>query len=302
MRIEGKMKRDNFVELSDDYYRIEKIIHYIEKHYQEQPDLGELASVVNLSEFHFQRMFRRWVGVSPKRFLQYITKEYAKAMLEERSGLLETTYQTGLSSPGRLHDLFITCEATTPGEYRRRGEGLSIRFGIHPSPFGNCLLALTDRGICGMVFLPEANYAGVVDQWLRRWKNATIREDVPETGQFIERVFSEEDTSVNSPLPVYLQGTNFQIKVWEALIMIPTGSVINYQDIAYRIGVPGAARAVGNAISSNALPVIIPCHRVIRKSGMIGKYRWGAARKKAILGYEFARSERTMEMNDEIQF
>lgn len=296
------MKRDNFVELSDDYYRIEKIIHYIEQHYQEQPDLGELASVVNLSEFHFQRMFRRWVGVSPKRFLQFITKEYAKAMLEENSGLLETTYQTGLSSPGRLHDLFITCEATTPGEYRRRGEGLSIRYGIHPSPFGNCLLALTDRGICGMVFLPEANYAGVVDQWLRRWKNATIREDVPETGQFIERVFSEEDTSVNSPLPVYLQGTNFQIKVWEALIMIPTGSVINYQDIAYRIGVPGAARAVGNAVSSNALPVIIPCHRVIRKSGMIGKYRWGSARKKAILGYEFARSERTMEMNDEIQY
>lgn len=302
MRIEGKMKRDNFVELSDDYYRIEKIIYYIEQHYQEQPDLGELASVVNLSEFHFQRMFRRWVGVSPKRFLQFITKEYAKAMLEENSGLLETTYQTGLSSPGRLHDLFITCEATTPGEYRRRGEGLSIRYGIHPSPFGNCLLALTDRGICGMVFLPEANYAGVVDQWLRRWKNATIREDVPETGQFIERVFSEEDTSVNSPLPVYLQGTNFQIKVWEALIMIPTGSVINYQDIAYRIGVPGAARAVGNAVSSNALPVIIPCHRVIRKSGMIGKYRWGSARKKAILGYEFARSERTMEMNDEIQY
>lgn len=296
------MKRDNFVELSDDYYRIEKIIYYIEQHYQEQPDLGELASVVNLSEFHFQRMFRRWVGVSPKRFLQFITKEYAKALLEENSGLLETTYQTGLSSPGRLHDLFITCEATTPGEYRRRGEGLSIRYGIHPSPFGNCLLALTDRGICGMVFLPEANYAGVVDQWLRRWKNATIREDVPETGQFIERVFSEEDTSVNSPLPVYLQGTNFQIKVWEALIMIPTGSVINYQDIAYRIGVPGAARAVGNAVSSNALPVIIPCHRVIRKSGMIGKYRWGSARKKAILGYEFARSERTMEMNDEIQY
>jgi len=302
VRIEGKMKRDNFVELSDDYYRIEKIIYYIEQHYQEQPDLGELASVVNLSEFHFQRMFRRWVGVSPKRFLQFITKEYAKALLEENSGLLETTYQTGLSSPGRLHDLFITCEATTPGEYRRRGEGLSIRYGIHPSPFGNCLLALTDRGICGMVFLPEANYAGVVDQWLRRWKNATIREDVPETGQFIERVFSEEDTSVNSPLPVYLQGTNFQIKVWEALIMIPTGSVINYQDIAYRIGVPGAARAVGNAVSSNALPVIIPCHRVIRKSGMIGKYRWGSARKKAILGYEFARSERTMEMNDEIQY
>lgn len=295
------MSRQAMSELSDDYYRIEKIIHYIETHYQEQPDLGELAKVVNLSEFHFQRMFRRWVGVSPKRFLQYITKEYAKAMLEENSGLLETTYQTGLSSPGRLHDLFVTCEATTPGEYRRLGEGLSIRYGVHPSPFGNCLLVLTDRGICGMVFLPEANYAGVVDQWLRRWKNAFIREDIAETGQFIERVFSEEGASVDGPLPVYLQGTNFQIKVWEALIMIPTGSVINYQDIAYRIGVPRAARAVGNAVSSNALPVIIPCHRVIRKSGMIGKYRWGSARKKAILGYEFARSERTMEMNDEIQ-
>ena len=289
------MEQKDYRTLSNDYYRIEKVIRYIDDHYQEQPGLEQLARQINLSEYHFQRLFRRWVGVSPKRFLQYITKEHAKALLEEKSGLLETTYRTGLSSPGRLHDLFVQCEAVTPGEYKRSGEGLTIRYGVHPSPFGRCLLAVTDRGICGMFFLPERGAGPVLGSWRERWKNADFHEDKAETGKLVERVFSRQKIARGNPLPIYLHGTNFQIKVWEALLKVPSGSVITYQDIAYQIGTPTAARAVGNAVANNSIPVIIPCHRVIRKSGVIGNYRYGSARKKALLGYEFASNELVME-------
>ena len=207
------MKQNDYQTLSNDYYRIEQVIRYIEEHYQEQPGLEQLARLVNLSEFHFQRLFKRWVGVSPKRFLQYITKEHAKSLLEDNKGLLETTYRMGLSSPGRLHDLFVQCEAVTPGEYKMSGEGLEIRYGEHPSPFGRCLLAITDRGICGMVFLPERSDESVLSSWREQWKKANFHEDKAETGKLVDRVFSRQKSADNDTLPIYFHGTNFQIKL-----------------------------------------------------------------------------------------
>lgn len=280
----------NYQKLSTDYYRIEKAIQYLADHYQEQPGLADVAQHLNLSEYHFQRLFRQWVGISPKRFLQFLTKEHAKALLEEREGVLDATFQSGLSSPGRLHDLLVTCDAVTPGEYKSGGVELTIHYGIHPSPFGKCLIGTTERGICGMVFLPEEGGDLAVEYFVNQWPNAKLIRDPDAAKPFIQKVFDPKDSSQGKPLPVYLRGTNFQIKVWEALMQVPSGSIVTYQDIAYKIGLPTASRAVGNAVSKNRIPVIIPCHRVIRKTGAYGGYRWGAARKKAMLGWEFAKA------------
>jgi AraC family transcriptional regulator of adaptative response/methylated-DNA-[protein]-cysteine methyltransferase len=271
---------------SDDYYLIEPAIRFLETNVQRQPGLEEIAASVNLSEYHFQRLFTRWVGISPKRFLQYLTKENAKRLLEGSASVLETAYETGLSSPGRLHDLFVTCEAVTPGEYKARGAGLLIRYGFHPTPFGECILAATDRGICYLTFVKEDGLDAALDEVTRWWGQAIMVEDTAGTRPLAARVFTPESGSASTPLPIHLRGTNFQIKVWEALLSIPAGKAVTYSDIAAHLGAPRSARAVGNAVGANPIPVVVPCHRVLRKEGDFGGYRYGAARKMALLGWE----------------
>ena len=274
-------------QLSDDYGRIEQAILYLENHYRDQPALDDVAANIGLSEYHFQRLFTRWAGVSPKRFLQFLTKEGAKELLDRSENLLDTTLQVGLSSLGRLHDLFVTAEAMTPGEYKSRGAGVTIRYGIHPTPFGRALIATTDRGICHLSFI-QTGEGDAIDQLVIDWKQARMIEDHKSTVPLIEPIFDLRYSHRGKPLNVHLRGTNFQLKVWEALLQIPVGGVTTYTGIASRIGNPGATRAVGTAIGHNPIAVLIPCHRVIRKVGDFGNYRYGALRKKALLAREFA--------------
>lgn len=274
--------------LSNDYDSVEQALRFLEQHVEEQPSLKEVAESVHLSEFHFQKLFTRWVGISPKRFLQYLTKERAKSMLASSRNLLDTAYSVGLSGPGRLHDLFVACEAVTPGEFKRQGEDLTIYYGFHPSPFGECLLANTERGVCNLIFVMDGDREAAFQSLSHAWLLANLVEDREKTRPYVGRIFDRLSGYGSEPLNLYLRGTNFQIKVWEALLRIPAGSVVTYQDIAVAIGMPRAARAVGNAVGHNPIPVLVPCHRVIRKDGNLGNYGYGRARKKALLGWEQA--------------
>lgn len=278
-------------ELSQHYRLIEQAIHYIEANVHRQPELEEIASAVGLSEYHFQRMFTRWAGISPKRFIQFLTKEHAKELLARSENLLETTHQVGLSSLGRLHNLFVTTEAVTPGEYKSRGAGLTIRYGLHSTPFGTCLIGTTERGICHLGFV-QAGEGRAIDNFVADWKQARMIEDYNITAPLIARIFPDVQPDPafkeqDQPLSLHLRGTNFQIKVWEALLGIPIGSVTTYERIAAQIGNPNALRAVGTAVGHNPIACLIPCHRVIRKSGEIGNYRYGHVRKLALLAREF---------------
>lgn len=267
----------------NDYSRIEKAIHYLETHWKDQPGLEELALASGLSLFHFQRLFQRWAGVSPKRFLQYLTAEYAKKRLRESQSVLGATYDSGLSSPGRLHDLFVSVEAMTPGEYKALGQGLRIEYGVHPTPFGEALTATTSRGVCGFLFLDKGGEKAALAQLKNQWPKAQFAQNPAATSHVIEKIFQP---SKGKKLKVLLKGTPFQIKVWEALLRIPTGCLAAYKDVAEKIGEPKATRAVGTAVGRNSLAYLIPCHRVIRESGVVGNYKWGSARKKAILAWE----------------
>ena len=282
------MKTNALLQASEDYERIEKSIKFLETNFPSQPGLKELAAHIGLSEFHFQRLFSRWVGISPKRFLQFLTKEYAKHLLEHSVNLLDVTYEAGLSSPGRLHDLFVNCEAVTPGEYKSKGQGLTIRYGFHPSPFGECLLATTERGICGFFFVKNRDRKDPLTELRFFWEKANIVEDPDASRELMDRIFYPSFADTGTPLYLILNGTNFQIKVWEALIKIPFGAVVSYEDVAIQVGIPGATRAVGSAVGKNPVSFIIPCHRVIRKTADFGNYGGGKTRKKAILGWEAA--------------
>jgi AraC family transcriptional regulator of adaptative response/methylated-DNA-[protein]-cysteine methyltransferase len=277
---------NTYHQLSEDYLRIEQAIRYLEANYQRQPDLAEIAASVHLSEFHFQRLFTHWVGISPKRYLQYLTKESAKNWLKASASLLEAAYASGLSGPSRLHDLFVTCEAVTPGEFKHKGEGLQITYGIHPSPFGECLLAVTGRGICSLMFVPGKDREASLATFRHDWQQAELSEDPARTRPLLEQVFS---SSSERSLPLHLLGTNFQMKVWEALLRIPAGALTTYTAVAQSIGRPTAARAVSNAVAHNPIAYIIPCHRVIRESGEMGGYRYGIPRKRAMLEWETTR-------------
>ena len=278
------MKTAEFAQACRDYDRIEKAVTYIEKNFDRQPDLKEISRHIGLSEFHFQRLFSSWVGISPKRFLQFLTKEHVKHLLEASSNLLDAAYDAGLSGPGRLHDLMISVHALTPGEVRRRGEGVTIRYGLHASPFGKCLVAVTERGICRLSFIQrETSEGDAIDELAADWRNARMIEDHRSTAPLVEPVF---DANARGRLNIHLRGTNFQLKVWEALLAIPAGAVTTYEGIAERIGRPTASRAVGTAVGHNPIAVLIPCHRVIRKTGEFGNYRYGTLRKKALLARE----------------
>ena len=278
---------NNTIELSQHYKLIEQAIQYIEANVQSQPELKDVSSAVGLSEYHFQRLFTDWTGISPKRFMQFLTKENAKKLLSQSENLLETTHQVGLSSLGRLHDLFVNTEAVTPGEYKSGGAGLAIRYGIHPSPFGKCLIATTERGICNLSFV-DVSEGKAIDNLVAGWPQAEMIEDYKTTAPLVTRIFTRLNPGLGTgtPLKLHLRGTNFQIKVWEALLSIPTGAVTTYEHLALQIGNPKAVRAVGSAVGHNPIAYLIPCHRVIRKSGDFGNYLYGSARKKVILARE----------------
>jgi AraC family transcriptional regulator of adaptative response/methylated-DNA-[protein]-cysteine methyltransferase len=292
-----------------DYIRIEAALEYLATNGERQPTLKDVADHVGLSEHHLQRTFTRWAGISPKRFLQFQTVEAAKSLLLDSRSVLDTTYSAGLSSGGRLHDLFITLEAMTPGEYKARGAGLTITIGFHDSPFGECLVAFTDRGVCGLSFVIGQDREGARDEVVRRWPGAALVDDSEAVRPVAERVFAawagqtwgpdvpEPGGSAVTPTPLSLlvRGTNFQVRVWEALLRIPAGTVVTYEDIAQAVGQLGATRAVGTAIARNPVAYLIPCHRVIRKTGAFGGYHWGAARKVAMLLRETAEERRLAE-------
>jgi AraC family transcriptional regulator of adaptative response/methylated-DNA-[protein]-cysteine methyltransferase len=286
------MPLTNYSQQTHDYEKIAQAIRYLETHRLEQPGLAELAQNLHISEYHLQRLFSRWVGISPKRFMQYLTKENAKYLLNQSEDVLNTAHSVGLSGPGRLHDMFVNYEAMTPGEYKAKGEGLRIGYGFHPSPFGECLVGITSRGICSLVFIQNGDRTAAFSNLKSEWPAAEIVEDQAGTRGVVTEILAIFQEPPSTPVRIYLNGTNFQIKVWEALMQIPAGSVASYQQVAIQIGMPGGSRAVGNAIARNPIPVLIPCHRVIRQSGDFGKYRYGAVRKKALLGWEMAKVDR----------
>jgi len=271
-----------------DYQRIEQALAYLEANRAVQPSLDDVAGHVGLSPFHLQRVFSEWAGISPKRFLQFLTVEHARRCLAETRSVLEATFAAGLSSPGRLHDLMVSVDAVTPGEYKRRGRGLVISWGTQATPFGDALIGATDRGVCWLSFPAESEHPGAVEELHKSFCNATFREDPVATAVWRDRIFTTLEAPGARPLPVLLTGTNFQLKVWEALLRVPTGGLCSYSDLAAMIGRPTATRAVASAVAANHIAYLIPCHRVIRSMGAFGQYRWGAARKQAIVGWEQA--------------
>ncbi|HUK99874.1 MAG TPA: methylated-DNA--[protein]-cysteine S-methyltransferase [Nitrospirota bacterium] len=272
-----------------DYQRIEKVILFLDNNFHRQPRLKDIAQSVDLSTYHLQRLFKRWAGISPKRFLQILTIEHVKQIMRLSSNLLDITYESGLSSTGRLHDLFVNVEAVTPGEFRRQGEHLKIHYGFHPSPFGVCFIAVTNRGICCLDFVEDCDREKIAENLKKQWRLALTREDSAITRRYIDQIFGCLTT--DTVLPLHLKGTNFQIKVWKALLNIPRGMIASYENVAGLIRKPQAIRAVSNAIAHNPVAFVIPCHRVIRKTGAMGGYRWGLARKKAILAWETKNKE-----------
>lgn len=272
------------------YERIAKAIAFMRQNHLNQPDLATIAQQVHLSEYHFQRIFTQWAGISPKRFLQYLTVEYAKSKIAEAANLLDLTTEVGLSSPGRLHDLFVKLEAMSPGEFKTGGIGLQIGYGIHSTPFGGCLIATTPRGICNLHFLDATSQDAVEQAFCLEWANADIRPDQQATQEICDRIFAPGATDSN-PLVLHVKGTNFQIQVWRALLNVPFGEITTYQGLAAAMGRPTAARAVGNALGRNPVGYLIPCHRVIRESGEFGGFRWGLERKTVLLGWEASQTQ-----------
>lgn len=271
-----------------DYERIEKAIRFLQAHFREQPELATVARAVHVSEYHFQRLFTRWAGVSPKRFAQYLTVDYAKRQLEDSKAVLAAALESGLSGPGRLHDLFVSVEAVTPGEFKSRGAGLRIQYGFHATPFGVCLLGLTGRGVCWLSFLGAAERQAALAELRARWRGAVLEEALKATQEVVAQIFPALGGQPRGPLSVLLMGTNFQLKVWEALLRIPPGAVVSYGTLGGLVGAPQAARAIGTAVGQNAVAYLIPCHRVIRETGVLGGYRWGHERKRALLAWEAA--------------
>jgi AraC family transcriptional regulator, regulatory protein of adaptative response / methylated-DNA-[protein]-cysteine methyltransferase len=271
------------------YQRIEQAIQYLQENFQRQPELDELAEKVHLSPFHFQRIFTEWAGISPKRFLQYLTTGYLKKRLQASRNIEEAAAEAGLSSQSRVYDLFTTLEAVTPGEYKEHGSGIRIEYGFHETLFGRCLIGVTERGICWMSFLTsDEDSRRAVEEMKASWYNSVFHHDQELTQEFIRRIFN---FSQENKLHLFVKGTNFQVKVWEALLRIPSGTLTTYQDIAHRINNPKALQAVGSAVGSNNIAYLIPCHRVIRKDGILGEYRWTPARKKSMIGWEMARHD-----------
>ncbi len=273
------------------YQRIEKAIQYLEKNFQRQPELDEVAEKIHLSPFHFQRIFTEWAGISPKRFLQFLTVDYLKARIGQSKNLAEAATVAGLSSQSRVYDLFTTLEGVTPQEYKLRGCGIQIIYGFHETPFGLCLLGTTERGVCWLSFVQsDEDPTTGLDAMKAHWHNSIFHHDQDLTAGIAERIFTTNRPPSVNKLHIFAKGTNFQLKVWEALLRIPMGGITTYQGIAESIRNPKALQAVGSAVGANHIAYLIPCHRVIRKDGLLGEYRWSATRKKSIVGWEMAKT------------
>ncbi|MFB6455012.1 methylated-DNA--[protein]-cysteine S-methyltransferase [Chitinophaga sp. Hz27] len=275
----------------NNYDKVATAITYIREHFKEQPDLSEIAAAAHLSPYHFQRVFAEWAGVSPKKFLQYLTLDYAKQLLrEEHTTLLDAAFEAGLSGTSRLHDLFINIESMTPGEYKNGGKTLHINYSFAESPFGNILVASTPKGICYMAFADDQDTA--LQELYANFPEAEFKQMTDMLQQNALYIFRQQPTSLPE-IKLHLKGTPFQLKVWEALLKIPMGNLRTYTQIATSIQHPKASRAVGTAIGSNPVAFLIPCHRVIKATGETGGYHWGSTRKTAILGWEAARTQPT---------
>jgi AraC family transcriptional regulator of adaptative response/methylated-DNA-[protein]-cysteine methyltransferase len=281
------------METTSDYARIERAIRYLDRERIAAPSLADVAKHVGLSESHFQRMFTRWAGISPKRFVQQRTAEVVKRLLRERRPVLEATYEAGLSGPGRLYDLVVNAEAMTPGELKRGGLGVTVKYGFHPTPFGECLIAITPRGICHLAFVAPVTRKEAMARLEHDWPLAQLTPDQNSTRAVAAKAFPAPGGSAVPSLALHVKGTNFQLKVWRALLDVPAGDVTTYGAIAARVGDPKASRAVGTAVGSNPVSYLIPCHRVIRASGELGGYAWGVERKKVMLRREAMLGVRT---------
>jgi AraC family transcriptional regulator of adaptative response/methylated-DNA-[protein]-cysteine methyltransferase len=270
----------------DDYRVVRQVIEFLTENWRDQPSLEAIAARMNMEPTRLQKLFTRWAGLSPKAFLQALTLDHARALLEQSATVLDTTYEVGLSGPARLHDLFVTHEAVTPGIYRARGEGLLIRYGFHPSPFGSALVMATDRGLAGLAFADEGETTSALADMTRRWPRADYVEDAAGTAQLARRIFDPQHWQPETPLRIVLIGSDFEIRVWEALLKVPFATATTYSDLARRIERPQAARAVGAAVGRNPVSFVVPCHRVLGRSGSLTGYHWGLTRKRAILGWE----------------
>lgn len=269
-----------------DYEIVRRVIEKISLDYRDQPSLEDLADEVGETPTGLQKLFTRWAGLSPKAFLQAVTLDHARRLLDSGMPLLETSFELGMSGPGRLHDLFITHEAMSPGDYKTRGAGLVMRYGYHISPFGLALIMVTDRGLAGLAFADPGSERDAFADMSARWPNATYVEDMAATGPYAARIFDPTLWRADQPLHAVMIGTDFQVRVWEALLKIPMGKARTYSSIAASIGAPSASRAVGAANGANPISFVVPCHRAIGKSGALTGYHWGLTRKRAILGWE----------------
>jgi AraC family transcriptional regulator of adaptative response/methylated-DNA-[protein]-cysteine methyltransferase len=275
-----------------DYDQIRRAIAFLSAKWEEQPSLDRLAEHLGLSPAHTQKLFKRWCGLSPKEFVQAVTIDHARGLLDGSASVLEAAHGVGLSGGSRLHDLFVAHEAMTPGDYKRRGEGLDIRYGFHECPFGEALLLATERGVAGLAFINEdtgQTRDEALEDMKRRWPLAHFSENTRATASHASKIFDPVQWCAEQPVRLVLIGTDFELRVWETLLKIPMGRAVSYNDIARHLGQPTAARAVGSAVGRNPISFVVPCHRVLRGDGNLGGYHWGLTRKKALIGWETGR-------------
>ncbi len=269
-----------------DYDLVKNTLAFISENWREQPSLDTLADQAGLSPTHLQRLFTRWAGLSPKAFLQAVTLDHARGLLRDSASILDASYELGLSGPGRLHDLFVTHEGMSPGIYKAHGRGLNIQYGFHDCPFGRALILITSEGLAGLAFADHGKEKSALADMTSRWPEATYVENQQATAAYAKRIFESEHWNPDQPLKIVFIGSDFEIRVWETILRIPFGKASTYSDIACHIGKPKAARAVGSAVGKNPISFVVPCHRVLEKSGGLGGYHWGLTRKRAILGWE----------------
>jgi AraC family transcriptional regulator of adaptative response/methylated-DNA-[protein]-cysteine methyltransferase len=272
-----------------DYDIVRRAIVFLSEHWRAQPEIEAIAEAAGVNASDLHHLFRRWAGITPKAFLQALTLDHARRLLRDSASVLEASLEVGLSGPGRLHDLFVTHEAMSPGEWKRGGGGITISYGFHPSPFGTALVMVTMRGLAGLAFADAGEERPVLDDMRSRWPQATLVEDIPRTIALARRVFDTGLWRADRPLRLVLIGTDFELRVWETLLAIPMGQASTYSDIASKIGATRAARAVGAAVGKNPISFVVPCHRVLGKGGALTGYHWGLTRKRAMLGWEAGR-------------
>jgi AraC family transcriptional regulator of adaptative response/methylated-DNA-[protein]-cysteine methyltransferase len=270
----------------DDYAVVRRAVAFISEHWRAQPDVEAIAHACGVTPDELHHLFRRWAGLTPKAFVAALTLDHARRLLRDSASVLDAAYEVGLSGPGRLHDLFVTHEAMSPGEWKAGGEGLTLAYGFHPSPFGIALVIATERGLAGLAFADPGEEAAALDDMQRRWPRAQLRDDAARTAPLARRIFDPGLWQRDRPLQVVMIGTDFEVRVWETLLKVPMGHATTYSDIATKIRAPKAARAVGAAVGKNPISFVVPCHRVIGKNGDLTGYHWGLTRKRAMLGWE----------------